>query len=537
MKQPTLAELLEEACWLEWRSRIPEPYYATELVTSEQTRAEFLHGARLLRLDKLQRAGDGQYGPTPVQLAIADMLGAGRFLNAVLEPRRATKTTALEATIIGRCGLRDDYTAGWTLATTGLKAGERFRRDIVAPLVRLYPNPKTRPFNINVGKGTEHIEWRSNGSFFGVYAPGGDAFRSGGFDLGWVDEGGEADVELGTDITVTLLPTMDTKIGAQFIVSGTAAAYTIGNLLHDTLEDPTAGVMRHSAPPTTDPEELEDWEPSEQHPRARVRELIELYHPGVGYTTPLEAVERNFHKFRASAPERFEREYLGIFGTEGAGAQIITPAWWERCARDGTLPAVPANFTLALAIHPDGLWASVGVAWHLEPEEDLVSTALALDGQQILEQPTRAAIGILHWQAGTKGLATKVLTLARKHRVGIIYDQASQAAGVEIEILSRAAPRPTLTPATTIDVRRAATKTLKLLEQGQLMHFRQQQQLQSAAEIAVKRAIGGYGGFGFGRPKGDPAADITPLEACSLALQFLDEQPTKTDVANALHFG
>lgn len=528
MKQnPTLADLQNEATWLEWRALAITAKHVTELITTEQTRAEFLEGARLLRLDQFTRAGDGGHGPTPVQLVTADVLNTGRLLNGVLEPRRSTKTTSIQCVILGRCTLRDDYMVGWTLATTGAKASERFRKDIVVHLERLYPDKRNRPFTVNVGKGTEHIAW-PNGSFLNVYAPNGDGFRSGGFDIGWVDEGGEAEPDLSEDLTVAVLPTMDTKPGAQFIVSGTAAKYRGGNLLWDTINDDTAAVVNYSIPDNTDPEELESWEPEEDHPRGKVRELVLAAHPGVGWTTPLDAVQRNFEKFPR---EKFLAEYLGVFGSEGSNIGIIPPAQYERSTRPGTPPPPPKRFTLALAIHPDGLWASVGVAWRYRDEpDDLVSAALALDGKSapVVE---RTAIGLLHHQQGVQGLATKVLQLARKYKVPIIYDQLSQAAGVEVEALTRATPRPALTPATTTDVRRAATKVLKLLDENDLVHWRQPA-LDNAVNIAVKRQIGTAGGFGFGRPKGDYAADITPVEAISLAVQFLEEAqaPGKIDL-------
>jgi hypothetical protein len=519
MTDPTLADLQDEATWLEWRSLATPTATITNLVTTEQTRREFLEGARLLRLDTLTRAGDGGTGPTPIQLQIADMLNAGYFLNGILEPRRTTKTTSIQAVILGRCTYRDDYQVGWTLATTGAKASERFKKDIVVHVNRLYPDKKSRPFDLNVGKGTEHIEW-PNGSFLNVYAPNGDGFRSGGFDFGWVDEGGEAEPDLSEDLTVAVLPTMDTKPGAQFVVSGTAAKYRGGNLLWDTLNDATAGVIRHSVPDTTDPEEMESWEPEEDHPRGRVRELIEMYHPGVGWTTPLESVKRNFEKFPR---EKFTMEYLGKFGAEGSNVGIVPPPHWERAARPGDLPRPPKKFALAMAIHPDGIWASLAAAWfYTDAPDDLVSQALELAGQGV-PKSERIGVGLLHHQHGVQGFANKALQISRKYKVPIIYDQLSQAAGVETEALSRATPRPVLTPATTTDVRRGATKTLKLLDEEILSHWRQAE-LDHAAEIAVKRNIGAAGGFGFGRPPGDYGADITGIEAVSLAVQFLGEK-------------
>lgn len=532
MTDPTLADLENEATWLEWRSRaISSMHPTTELVTTDQTRAEFLYGAKLLRLDKHTRAGDGGHGPTPIQLVIADTLNAGYFLNGVHEPRRTTKTTSIECVLLGRCEHREDYQVGWTLATLGYKASERFQKDIVVHVQRVYPNPKYRPFKVNVGKGSEHIAW-PNGSFFNVYAPTGDGFRSGGFDVAWVDEAGEAEPDLSEDLTVAVLPTMDTKPGAQFIASGTSAKYRDGNLLWKMLNNPKAGVIRHAIPDTTDPEELESWEPDADHPRGRVRELVELSHPGVGWTTPLAAVENNFAEFPR---EKFLAEYLGVFGSEGSNVGIMPPAQWERSTLPGELPAPPKQFTLAIAIHPDGLWASIGVAWrHDELAGDLVAEALRMEGKHQPE-PTKTAIGLLWHQQGTQGFANKVLKYSRKYKVPIIYDQLSQAAGVEIETLSRAMPRPTLTPATTVDVRRAATKMLKALEDDSLRHWRQER-LDNAATIAIKRAIGSAGGFGFGRPKNDYGADITPVEATSLAVHFLAEN-TKPGKVGTIVFG
>jgi hypothetical protein len=526
--QPTLDDLLDESNWLEYRALALPTSTITDLVSTDQTRAEFVTGARLLRLDQPSRARyDGRVGPTPIQLVIADMLNAGKFLNAILEPRRTTKTTSIEAVILGRCSMRDDYQVGWTLATLGAKASERFRKDIVVHVERVYPDPKQRPFKINVGKGTEHLQW-PNGSFLNVYAPSGDGFRSGGFDLGWVDEGGEAEPELSEDLTIAVLPTMDTKTAAQFVVSGTAAKYRAGNLLWDTLMDESAGVIKHAIPETTDPEHLEAWEAEADHPRAMVRALVEQYHPGIGWTTPIESVKRNFEKFPR---DKFLAEYLGVFGSEGSNVGLIPPPWWERTALAGALPEPPPLFTLALAIHPDGIWSSLAVAWNhnIEPD-DLVSEALRLAGD-VSPVDEKIAVGLLWHQQGVQGIANKALQYARKYKVPIIYDQLSQAAGVEVETLSRAMPRPGLQPATTSDVRRGATKVLKLVEDDTLRHWRQPA-LDNAVAIAIKRPIGAAGGFGFGRPKNEYAADITGIEAVSLAIQFLGDtsSPAKIEI-------
>jgi len=504
--EPTLDDLLREENWLEWRALAIPALRSTPLVSTDQTREEFVIGARLLRLDKRPRF-DGRIGPTPIQLVIADTLNAGVKRNGILEPRRTSKTTSIQAVLLGRCSVREDYQVGWTLATTGQKASERFRKDIVAHVDRVYPDVRSRPFVVNVSNGKEHIRW-PNGSWFNVYAPDGDGFRSGGFDVAWIDEGGEAEVDWSTDIKSAVLPTMDTIAGAQFVVSGTAAKIRSGNLLFDYVNHPQAAVLVHAIPDTTDPEELEAWEADEDHPLARVRELTESVHPGLGWTTPLAAVEENFGDLGS---QRFALEYLGLFGEEGASTSLIPLPQWTAAGVDADLPPVPDYFTWAIAVHPDGEWASLGCAWY------------APDGVP--------EVGLLHHQAGTKALSSRLLIETKKHAVPLTFDIISQAAAEEIEPLRNAKHRPVLDPAQSFDVRRAATKLLKAIAEGEVRHYHQAQ-LDAAAEIAVKRAIGNAGGFGFGRPKGQPSADITPLEAVSLALHRLAEapKPAKVDI-------
>ncbi len=532
---PTLADLQDEATWLEWREGVlgDRPYIRLDrLATTDDSRAEFLEGARLLRLDQLTRAGDGGHGPTPIQLVIADLLQAafedGKFLVGIGEPRRTTKTTSTQAVMLGRCRLRDDYQVGWTMLTTGAKAGERFRKDIVAPALRLYPDPKTRPFTINVGKGTEHIDFR-NGSFLNVYTPNGAGFRSGGFDMAFVDEGAEGDPELVVDINGAVIPTMDTKPGAQFVVAGTGGEWRTGNLLWETLNDPDAAVAWHGIPETTPPAQLESWEPTPETPAGRVRELIELNHPGVGYTTPIAAVKRSFAK---QSLDQFLREYGLQFGLEGATDRVVPPAWWERAGLHDDLPEPPARFAAFLKVHHDGLYASLAVAFEYEGAHDLVTEANALLG----ETPApRRAVAIWHHQDGTRGLAREVLLRIRRRRIPLIVDNHGHTKAIADE-LEKAAPKPTIVRTRPGHVPAAAVALMQALEQETVVHFNQPE-LTGAAERAVKQAFGQYGTWRFGAPKTAPEFDTTPIEAAAGALLFLDDMP-KLDIkpADALHF-
>lgn len=514
---PTLADLQDEATWLEWRSRIPTPSHVTELVTTEDTRREFLEGARLLRMDKRRRS-DGGFGPSPVQLVIADMLNAGRKFNGILEPRRTTKTTAIQAVILGRCTFRDDYLVGWTMTKKdgGQKTGERFRKDVVQHLERLYPDPKNRPFVVNRGKGTEGIEWRDRGTFFNAYAPGNEAFTSGAYDIAWVDEAQDATPEIGADLMTSIPPTLDGRYKPQMIGSGTAPEYRKGNLLWNLLTMEGAGVLRHGIPDDTDPDELEAWEPDEEHPRARVRELVELYHPGIGFTTPLSDVLDNWRAMKVT-PGAFDAEYLGKIGEEGSNTALVPAPHWTRSALPSTAlltTVLPSRLALAVAVHPDGRWASIAAAWD--------------------DTSGRRHVSLLHHQQGVDGLSGHLALFSRKHNRRIIYDDRRPTEAVELAPLQSAYPPVPTKALGTRDIGRATVLTLKLLKEDGLRHY-SQEPLDDAVEIAVKRKLGETGAFGFGRPdeRHQPDDDITPIEAVSRAVYALDDEREMASLANA----
>lgn len=509
--------LMDEAAWIALRATALTPDAVTELRTTEQDRREFLTGMHLM--GQLHDRTGAPQDPVPQQLLVVDILAAGQTINGIMMPRRSTKTTTILAVIIGRCACRPRRNSAFTLATTGLKAREKFGHEVLDVIEAEYPDPKNRPVKVVRQAGSEAIRF-PNRSVFSVHAPIGDNFRGSAYDEVLIDESGRAKPEMTEDLLAAIPPTLDTTDG-QFIITGTADKVRTGNLLYEVLfakaAELDAAILRYNAPDSTSDEELADWEPTDQHPTANVRTLVERHHPGIGNLTSLDAVRRNFH---LQPRQKFIFEYLGIFGDEGTASTLIPAPGWERTTVPGNLPENPGQFSLAMAIHPDGLWASLAVAWHhvLEPL-DLVAVAEDMAGQ---DRETRTAIGLIHHQQGTKGFWQRALIFSRQHRVPIVYDQASQAAAVEVEALNRSMPRPELIGAKTLDVRQGATKLLKLIDEQQLAHWRQER-LDNAAAIATKRAIGTYGGFGLGRPKDQPDADITPLEAANLALQFLAE--------------
>lgn len=529
---PTLADLWSEANWLEWRSRIEHlsPIRLDKLVTTEQSRGEFIQGSRLLRLDERQRAGDLGFGPAPMQLMVADLLAAGRFMNVIFEPRRSTKTTAVQAVMLGRCWSREDYTVGWTMFTTGAKAGQRFREDIVKHLLKLWPNERTSPIKIGLSKGGEQLQFRDTGSLLLVGTPNGDMFRSGGFDLAFGDEAGEADVEQGADVIRAVIPTMDTKPGAQFVLAGTGAKWRTEQLLWDNLHDQDAAVAWHGIPENVDRAQLVSWEPDMPHPKTgatggRMREWIEATHPGMGFTTLADAPKRSFDR----APlDDFLIEYGGQFGFEGAADVVIPPAMLERALRTGVPPEPPARFAAALKVHHLGHAASLAVAWEHEEDGDLVTAATG-------EVVRKRAVALWWWQQGTTGLSREVLVRLRRRPVKLVYDKRGYTEQIAEQELAKASPRPQLEATKPADIPGSAVGLMKALEDDDLIIFHHPA-LEKAARIATRQAFGNYGTWRFGPPKDDPEADVTPLEAAALALRFLADAPTHVNPADAFHF-
>ncbi|WP_449408374.1 hypothetical protein [Microbacterium maritypicum] len=535
---PTLSDLWSEANWLEWRSRIDHlsPIRLDTLTTTEQSRGEFIQGARLLRLDQRQRAGDGGHGPSPMQLVIADLLASGRFMNGIFEPRRSTKTTAVQAVMMGRCWSREDYRVGWTMFTTGAKAGARFREDIVAHLDKLYPTKSESPIAVNLGKGSEQLTFKHTGATLVVSTPNGDGFRSGGFDFAFGDEGGEADVEQGADVVRAVIPTMDTKPGAQFVIAGTGQKWRTGQLLWETLHDDDAAVAWHGIPENVDRSELVSWEPDLPHPKTgatggRMREWIERTHPGMGFTTLVEAPKRSYDRVPL---DDFLIEYGGQFGFEGAADVLIPPAQLERALIRSEFPAPPAKFSAALKVHHLGHAASLAIAWEYQEPGDLVTDALELVGQQ--GRKTKRAVALWWWQPGTTNLEREVLSRLRRRPTTLHYDKRGYTEEIAEKRIGVARPRIVMKPTVTADIPGSTVGFLKALEDDDLVIFHHPE-LERAARTATRQAFGNYGTFRFGPPKSDPEADVTPLEACALALRFLADERERGNIADAITFG
>lgn len=484
--------------WDQVRDAGIRPRFLSKLDETQELREEFMRGAKALALVDKRKA------LYPQQLLLVDVLNAGERFTSCMMPRRSAKTTTLLAWLLGRCLSRDEYLCAYAMMTSQKKARDRFMKDVVPVLERMYPDKDSRPFTLRKANGQERIEF-DNGSVLQFLGPNGDDFRSDAYDVIVLDEGGEPDPETAEDVTSAAGPTQDTRPGAMLIVAGTAGKFTDGNLLHDELGPGRDGEARHaiidySADELTTEAELSSWEPSEEFPEGHVRELVEQNHPGVGGLTTLEAVQDNYNRMK---PEQFAREYLGLFTETGLGKGLFDAATWATLGEDGELPKPPETFALVMGVHPEQISASIVAVWR--------------------DDADKAVLLLLDHRRGVDWVAKAAARLSRTYKVPIVHDTLG-AVTVEVERLQRMAPRPRLEPQTFPNVKTAAALLVKEFNSGRLVHYNQPE-MTNAAVLVRKRPVGPTA-WALGRR--DQLDDVVPIESAALGLRFYDAKPKRS---------
>lgn len=443
-------------------------------------------------------------------------------------PRRSTKTTSIMSTMLGRADTRPGHRVVIT-AQSGNIASQIMREHAQILLARGYAvesrSRRRRPGRIvyYANGGRERLEWPSTdrdgnaidvsqeefddvtpeeleergiriGSKIWAVPPDAGAVRSQASDDIWIDEAGELDGNVGTDLLTGVLPLMDTRGPlAQLVVSGTPSKFRNG-MFWDLLSEgrdggPMApGILDYSAAESDDPEDRKVWR--------RV-------HPGVssGMVTMATLEKRRYRL----GPVRFAREYLCLWPVDGSTAAINMDAW--RAAAGGRVE-LPERFGLAYDVSPDGSTAAVAAAWR--------------------DPAGIAHVAILDYRAGVSWVPDVVHRIARKYRVPVRYDGIGANHGPAGEI-GRRRGGVALVPGYLKDAAAAAQLLTSNLGDGILVHF-DQSSLNAAAEGAAWRQTEGARLFA----RRLATTDTAPLVAASLALYQFDQMPTRT--AGALTF-
>lgn len=422
----------------------------------------------------------------PQQYEVGDCLDRHAGASAVMMSRRSAKTESVILWTVGLMSQMPGLKVAFTMATTREAARAKFMADIFPIMDELADaDPDV---HLLKGAGYERLTM-PNGSFFVVLAPTDKAFRSKEFDIIIVDEAGHADPDVPESLLPAMLPTLDTSDLGMLILMGTAGEYRDGNLLWDALHDPDAAVVDYSAEDgAIDVERLADWD--------YAREMLETYHPGVGTLTTTERLKRNWQLLK---PERFAREYLGVWGLAGGAGGLFDGGVLAASALPEALPAPPARF--ALGFHADSLgrWALVA-AWR---EEDHGRVLL-------LDYGERMPAGV-----------AKARDIARKYRVPVALDaRANQTMQDAKQRLEQQRPAPRLDLQTFEDVGAAFERFTDDLLGARVYHWNQSRLIEALAQ--VKRVqMGNRWKFAAI----DDGGRIPEATAAALALRAFDAKP------------
>lgn len=450
-------------------------------------------------------------------------------------PRRATKTTSIFATMLGRCDTRRGHRVVVT-AQSGNIASQIMREHAQVLLARGYAvesrGRRRRPDRIvyYANGGRERLEWPSTdadgnvidvaqeeyddvspeeleelgirlGSKMWAVPPDPGAVRSQASDDIWIDEAGELEGDVGNDLLTGVLPLMDTRGPlAQIIVSGTPGRFRAGmfwELLSEARDGGrlAPGILDYSA---TDAEATDPKTVSDPKVWRRV-------HPGLssGLVTA-KTLEKRLYRL---GPLKFAREYLCMWPLDGSVSAIDMAKWRALAVPQEPLPD---RFGLAYDVANDGATAAIAAAWR--------------------DPAGIARVAILDYRNGANWVAPVAHKIARKYRMPIRYDGigANHGPSIQIKKLRGAA----LIAGYLKDAAAAAQLLTENLDDRLLVHF-DQSSLNAAAEGAAWRLTEGARLFARKLATDDPV----PIVAASLALYQYDQlpeyQPLRSRVSSA----
>ena len=443
------------------------------VVASEGDRAADLAAAAGLHLDDwekyvldqgLGRRDDGMWAAFEVALIVSRQNGKGSILEAL----------ELAALFL------DDFGVDLILhsAHEFKTAAEAFRR--IHGLIDNHPVFSRRVRQVHLQRGAESIELR-NGKRLRFIARSGGSGRGFSADLVILDEA----YELGDAQMAALLPTLSARPNPQIWYTSTAGMPTstqLGRVRARGLrgDDPALAFLEWSA-------DSGDYDPADRRCWAQAN-------PGLGIRITEEYIER---ERAALGPDEFARERLGVgvYPTDLADAWLVVPRQaWLDLEDPGSRPLDP----VALAVEV----ASV------EPFRKVASICAAgwrSDG--------RLHVEVIDHRAGTDWVAGRVAELKRRHRPCAVVVDPTSHAGALIEDIERAGVE-VCKPFTSRDAAQACGQFVNAAapEVRGLAHLGQDG-LNRALAGAMKRDLGDAWAW----DRSSPAADISPLVACTLA--------------------
>jgi hypothetical protein len=441
--------------------------------------------------------------PQGVQVALLlnarDPFGRPLYDDCTIQiPRRATKTTSIQCTLLGRCENRPGYRVIQT-AQDGTRASAVFM-DMVRTLEMQEPDESKRNWVVFKSTGREYLQWK-NGSRWWVGPPKASTYRGLAADILWFDESGELDPAESDELMAGALPVMDTRPDGQVIKSGTPGLVRAGNFwasLDAARARPDElGILDYSA---------EDYEVVTALQAADPR-LWYRVHPGLASgLTSLKTIRK---RFATMGLAEFIREYLCVWPPDTTRTALDLEKW----AAQGVQPVAepPAGaWALGYDIAIGGAAGAIAAAWFDENLEPHV---------QLMAHRPRSA-----WVVDELALAQK------KHpRVRIGYDSIGDNIATA-QALGRK-PRFNSKRLVSLQLRQvaAATAVLATNTDAGTMHHAISRAIDNAAASATWRQSGGSRLFGRQHGK-----DISALLACAHALAAAAELRRGSDEGDSM---
>ena len=286
-------------------------------------------------------------------LQALDSFGFPLYDDATIQiPRRATKTTSIQATLLGRCETRPGYKVIQT-AQDGTRASAVFM-DMVRTLEQVEPDEGKRNWVVFKSTGREYLQW-ANGSRWWVAPPKASSFRGLAADVLFFDESGELDPAESGDLMAGALPVMDTRPHGQVIKAGTPGLVRAGNFW-ESLEAARArpdelGILEYCA---------EDHEVITALQAADPR-LWYRVHPGLA--CGLASLKTIRKRFATMSLAEFIREYLCVWPPDNTRTALDLTKWENTGCSPIAGPPPGTRWGLGYDVAIGGSAAAIAAAW------------------------------------------------------------------------------------------------------------------------------------------------------------------------------
>ncbi|WP_457950418.1 hypothetical protein ACTAQI_07500 [Pseudarthrobacter sp. alpha12b] len=392
--------------------------------------------------------------------------------------RRATKTSSIQATLLGRCFSIPGYRIISTAQTGTLS--QQFLAELGSQLEMAYPDETSRQFRFYKSNGSIRIVW-DNGSQWRAVKPQAAAFRGSYADCILMDEAGEYDAKTTEDLLAGAMPVLATRPNAQLIVTGTPPKTREG-LLWQYLQagrkgTEDLGILDYSMEPTDDATDEALWH--------RV-------YPGL--SSGLVSLKFLRKALETQGLLSFSREFLCLDPVASSLRAIPEEDWLAGQVPD--LLALPnENFSISFDVTQDGSAGAVAVAWY---------TADGIPNVQILEH-----------KAGYNWLPASISKLLTDHRGAEIgYDAIGNNLAVNQTIQRNPrVPKNNLRAMTMKEVAAGVSLFTSHVSDHALVHA-----VDPAIDAAVEAVAFRYAADSRLWSRGNSNADISPLVAASNAL-------------------